>query len=390
MVKPFHICLNLRVPDRSWTGGILYILNLVRAIAAVPAAEREPLRLSLSVAHPDLPLVASIRQQVAQIYSETWLTILTAKLAQRLTVATPLPRSLFNPRQVDFVYPDIAGRRSPYPWGGWIPDFQHHHLPHFFSPQEIVRRNANFRCIAEFAPVIVLSSRMVQADLHQLYPTAAARTQVMPFVSYLEPHWLQSDPQAVQHQYGLPDDFFLVCNQFWKHKNHGVVIEALGLLRQSGLCPTVVCTGGLTDYRHPEYYPQLRQRIEQLGLSTQMRILGFIPRSDQIQLMRRCLAVIQPSLFEGWSTVVEDARTLGKPLLLSDFPVHLEQSPPGGYFFERHNATALADLIARLLEQLQPGPDPLQEDLAQQDNKNRLISYGRSFLAIAHSALDSP
>jgi hypothetical protein len=62
--------------------------------------------------------------------------------------------------------------------------------------------------------------------------------------------------------------------------------------------------------------------------------------------MRHSLAVIQPSLFEGWSTVVEDARCLGKKIILSDLLVQVEQNPQGSEFFERHSPQQLADLIA--------------------------------------------
>ena len=33
---------------------------------------------------------------------------------------------------------------------------------------------------------------------------------------------------------------------------------------------------------------------------------------DQLRLMKESLGVIQPSLFEGWSTVIEDAKALNK------------------------------------------------------------------------------
>jgi glycosyltransferase involved in cell wall biosynthesis len=103
--------------------------------------------------------------------------------------------------------------------------------------------------------------------------------------------------------------------------------------------------------------------------------------------MRRSLAVIQPSLFEGWSTVVEDARSLGKPILLSDFPVHLEQNPPFGHFFERGNSEQLASLIEKAFDMLKPGPDHDQESHAQEENEERLVEYGRRFLAIVRGVM---
>jgi len=82
--------------------------------------------------------------------------------------------------------------------------------------------------------------------------------------------------------------------------------------------------------------------------------------------------------------VVEDARTLGKPMLLSDFPVHLEQNPPHSEFFEQGNAEQLAQLIASANSQLEPGPDFEKELLAKQDNARRVRAFGQQFLEIVN------
>jgi hypothetical protein len=99
--------------------------------------------------------------------------------------------------------------------------------------------------------------------------------------------------------------------------------------------------------------------------------------------MRRSLAVIQPSLFEGWSTVVEDARVLGKPTILSDISVHLEQNPPNSLFFEQHSPQHLAKLLADGWTQLPPGPDLEQEATARAKNIQEVQSFGQKFLNIA-------
>jgi glycosyltransferase involved in cell wall biosynthesis len=67
--------------------------------------------------------------------------------------------------------------------------------------------------------------------------------------------------------------------------------------------------------------------------------------------MRESRAVIQPSLFEGWSTVIEDAKALGVPVIASDLPVHLEQLGKEGAFFSRTDATELADKIRLFLHE---------------------------------------
>ena len=380
-----HICLNML---NGWTGGTIYTHNLARAIASLPSKDRNQIKLSIAINPSDLKLVKPVSYCIDQVHVRTFWERTSRKLSLLLAEkASFIPANLLNPRQFDFVYPEITGVRYPCHWGGWIPDFQHYHLPYLFSQEEIDSRNRVFQRIADAAPIIVLSSQMAQKDFSNLYPEAASRSTVMHFATCPKPEWFQLDPKVTQEQYGLSDRFFLVSNQFWKHKDHAVVIESLSLLKQEGIKPTVVCTGNPEDPRNPGYYNQLLARIEELEVGDQFKILGLIPRIDQIQLMRRCLAVIQPSLFEGWSTVVEDARTIGKPMLISDFPVHIEQNPPNSHFFERSNAEQLATLMSTALSNLKPGPDLEKESVAQQKNLERMMTFGSCFLEIVNNVV---
>ncbi|MEZ4901449.1 MAG: hypothetical protein R2822_06650 [Spirosomataceae bacterium] len=76
----------------------------------------------------------------------------------------------------------------------------------------------------------------------------------------------------------------------------------------------------------------------------------MIPRAHQLGLMKHALAVIQPSKFEGWSTVVEDAKSLQKQILLSRIPVHVEQMGDRAYYFEADEADELKILYARFFD----------------------------------------
>ena len=91
--------------------------------------------------------------------------------------------------------------------------------------------------------------------------------------------------------------------------------------------------------------------------------------------MRRSLAVIQPSLFEGWSSVVEESRMLGKTIILSDLAVHYEQAPDFAVYFDRNNAKDLAEKILDLLPRLSPGPDHREN---KRQRKNLLSSLNNS------------
>jgi hypothetical protein len=98
--------------------------------------------------------------------------------------------------------------------------------------------------------------------------------------------------------------------------------------------------------------------------------------------MRQSLAVIQPSLFEGWSTVVEEVKSLGKTILLSDLPVHREQNPPSAEYFNPMDAVSLAEKMIFLYATRAPGPELELEQSARQNFTSRLRHFGETFLEI--------
>ncbi len=379
-MNSIHICLKGLFAG-TWLGGSRYIENLARAIGSVPPEEKEHIRLSVAIRSDNAVMARTVRSFADRVYLDGAYGIVLQEALKRLALIPGVPVGLLNPRRYDFVYPDISGKRAPYIWAGWIPDFQYRYLPHMFTERQIERFERVYSAVAQNATAVILSSTMAEDDFKRFYPEAASRSRVMKFVSHIEPAWFTAAPKETQEKYGLPDEFFIVCNQFWKHKDHKTVIEALAILKSKGVRPVVVCTGSV-DKASEEYFRQIVSRIDDLGLIEQIRILGFIPRYDQVQLMRRSIAVIQPSLFEGWSTVVEDARSLGKAVLLSDFPVHIEQNPPEGRYFERENPEQLAVLINDAMESMQPGPEKFKEAGLQGENREKLVAYGKRFLEI--------
>jgi glycosyltransferase involved in cell wall biosynthesis len=124
--------------------------------------------------------------------------------------------------------------------------------------------------------------------------------------------------------------------------------------------------------------------VEQEGLSRQIVHAGFLSRTDQLQVLRAAAAVIQPSLFEGWSLLVEECRAWGKRIYLSDIPVHREQNPPGAVYFDPHNADDLANLLERDWASLEPGPDATAESSAAEAAAQLNPARARNFLSIMH------
>lgn len=379
---------------RTWAGGAEYIKNIALALASLPADVRATFRVKVLCAQELeddylqslLPVVESIHYLEKEQLPLTFVNKVKWKLKQIFSKrVNPRLDEFLQSLDVDFVYPyfDPTAQNVPVSSCPWIPDFQHKYLPHLFSKSEIQDRDRHYEAIANSSKRLVVSSETAAADFHKFFPHSTCKTEVLQFKTVLPEAYYEADAVEIQKKYNLPDRFLIVSNQFWRHKNHLMIFEALRKLSIDNVYPNVVCTGHLYDPRYPRYSDQILDAIHTQNLSKQVYLLGMIPRADQIQLLRRSMAVLQPSLFEGWSTVVEDARCLGKPALLSDFPVHVEQSPPDSRFFESLSVKSLASLLKETWMTNTSGPVRSKELAAHSESIEAVESFGRRFLIIA-------
>ena len=189
-------------------------------------------------------------------------------------------------------------------------------------------------------------------------------------------------------RFGIPEKFALVVNQFWRHKNARVVVAAAAELRRRHAEVPVVLVGLPWDYRDPLNAPisETLQDVARLRLRETVTVLGGVARADLLALLRRAAVVIQPSLFEGWGTTVQDAKALGRPVLCSDIAVHREQAPDAVGLFAPGDPNELADLLERVWPDLGPGPDLDREAQALERERSFARAHGEALFAICGEA----
>ena len=76
--------------------------------------------------------------------------------------------------------------------------------------------------------------------------------------------------------------------------------------------------------------------------------LGIVPYEDMMSLIYNSISLINPSNFEGWSSSVEQAKSMGKKIILSNIAVHKEQDPKRAEFFDKNNHHELARIIKKI------------------------------------------
>lgn len=348
--------------DMKWAGGRYYLQHLVRCVASLPDAEQ----VSLCSVSWAAPTGADPFEEVRPLLGDhvvvappgTFASRVMRK-AKRVLSNTVGARDLFDARAIDVFFPIPPCEQSGTPYVFWLPDFQYLRRPDLLSASLCKDLERYYFDHVHRASRVVLSSLDAQNDFARVYPELLKLTHVVRFCSVPDDSWMSLDPVAVADRYGLPEKFLIVCNQFTRHKNHLTVVQAIDQVVDRGERDVhLVCTGSTFDHRGEDYVAQVKRYLDENELTDRVHILGLIPRADQIALMRRAVAILQPSWFEGWSTIIEDGKTLGKIILASDLPVHHEQlGADHPYYLPLDDSGAWADAIAKVWANEGAGPN---------------------------------
>jgi len=347
--------------DNNWLGGISYYRNLIGAIYANPERIVEPVIItgydSDNIFPQGMPAVQVIKDH--SLDSKPPFAVL------RIILKRLLRRDIFLEKHLSHLVKihDISvlshfgslGRRSPIPTIGWIPDFQHRYLPGFFTRSEISGRDKIFRILCAECTRVIFSSNTAKNDAEKIYPEYKEKYRVLHFVTAAMDLSQLPDFSLLQEKYQLKSPYFVVPNQFWAHKNHTVILAALKRLKQKDDSIMVIATGNTTDYRHPDFFTGIQKTIREYGISENFIVAGIVPYAELLQLMIHSAAVINPSLFEGWSTTVEEAKALDLKIILSDIPVHREQNPDRSIFFNARDPEQLAIILLETVRNTHTG-----------------------------------
>jgi len=260
----------------------------------------------------------------------------------------------------------------------WIPDFQNLHHPNLWPEKELISLN-NFNIkLIEQSDRIILSSQDAFIDFKKIAPSQTHKVSVLPFVSQpgqLKNEDILKNTEIIKSKYGISDKYFYLPNQFWAHKNHIVVFKAINILARKGLNPILVTTGVMKDARsNDENIIKLNKYIDDNALNNNIHLLGIVPYEYVLTFMRNCISIINPSLFEGWSSTVEEAKSIGKNIILSDIGVHKEQNPKLAAYFDPYDEVSLATLMEEIwLNGVK------NNDLSDQQLENDLITRTKEF-----------
>ncbi|MFY8021242.1 MAG: glycosyltransferase [Bacteroidia bacterium] len=314
----------------------------------------------------------------------------------RLKMETPLEflfyqaaphalEALCEQHKIEVVLPSFfnLGAKFKTPWVGYIPDFQHKYYPEFFSKKEFKIRDGIFSKYLEETYSMIVNAKAVKQDIYNFHPSFKGEVFALPFCP-LYTATAASSPISISH-FNLPAKYFLISNQFWKHKDHATAFKALAKFIQNGNTDTyLVCTGSMSDYRFPAYISYLQNLIDELGIKNHLFLLGYILKEEQKEIMKNAIALIQPTLFEGGpgGGAVYEALAMGVPVLMSDIPVNKEIESPIAKFFKTGDEQDLALQMKEITAVLHLNPESFKELQIKET-----LALGEQLMEAAHNAI---
>jgi glycosyltransferase involved in cell wall biosynthesis len=256
-----------------------------------------------------------------------------------------------------YSYPTAVSFEAGIPYVMPIHDLQHRLQPEFpevSANGEWGWREYLFRNGCRHATLLLADSEVGKEDILHFYGEYGVTpdmVKVLPYLpaGYLKTNILASERLRVRATYGLPEKYLFYPAQFWPHKNHARIIQALGLLKREYhlQIPIIFCGAHTGDVRERAFHEVMSLSADS-GLKLDILYLGYVPDEDMSALYAGAVALIMPTFFGPTNIPVLEAWAFGCPVLTSDIRGIRQQVGDAAFLADPRSVESIADGIYRL------------------------------------------
>ena len=204
------------------------------------------------------------------------------------------------------------------------------------------------------AQAVIAVSQATARDLQELLQTPREKIHVI--YSGVDERYRPlpvEQIEAYRHRKGWPQRFILMVGTLEPRKNHLGLIEAYARYRRMAREPLPLLIGGGKGW----HFGRIFQRVQALGLESNIRFLGFAPWEDLPWLYNAATLFVYPSRYEGFGLPVAEAMRCGTPVITSNVSSLPEVAGDAALTIDPDDPDALAAAIWRVLEE---SPEELQ------------------------------
>jgi len=184
-----------------------------------------------------------------------------------------------------------------------VHDFIPLRFPKRFSPLTPYHRYYVPQVITQ-AEHVICNSQSTANDITDFFHIPASKITPIP-LAYDRTHF---------HHLNIPTrNYFLYIGRQDPYKNVNRLIAAFAALPNSG--DYELWLAGPSDRR---YTPTLTAQVAELGITHQVKFLDYIPEGELPKIINQAIALVFPSLWEGFGLPVLEAMACGTPVITSN------------------------------------------------------------------------
>ncbi|MBF2001761.1 MAG: glycosyltransferase family 4 protein [Synechococcales cyanobacterium M58_A2018_015] len=168
--------------------------------------------------------------------------------------------------------------------------------------------------VLQQAQHILCNSTATARDLVEFYGVPAAKITAIPLAHDAQHFRL---PEAAPPPPERPYFFYLGRHDPYKNL-HRLIRAFAHLLHSSEHSSERECDLWIAGSADPRYTPTLQQQAEQLGVSERVKFLDYVAYDQLPLVLHQAIALVYPSLWEGFGFPVLEAMACGTPVITSN------------------------------------------------------------------------
>jgi glycosyltransferase involved in cell wall biosynthesis len=196
-----------------------------------------------------------------------------------------------------------------------IHDLMHRYESRFSENLAFAGADEFFAKICNGARGVLVDSQVGKEQLIESYGPFSAEPFILPYIppDYVyDESLLEPDPGVDDVLASLPEKFLFYPAQFWEHKNHIRLIDAVMQLAETYPDIHLALAGSPKNH-----YDAVISHIESTGAGGRVTLLGYVSDAAKLELYRRARALVMPSFYGPTNIPQLEAFELGCPVATS-------------------------------------------------------------------------
>lgn len=302
-----HIGIDAHAIGAQQGGNETYIRNLITALAALDHQNQYTLYLSAA------PAAEAWRNRYAN-FDVRLLPPPTPLVRVPLALALELRRRPVDVLHVQYTAPPFC----PAPFVTTIHDLAFEHLPETFTRRGKAQLRLTVRRTARHAAHILTVSEFSRQDIINTYhlpPDKITVTHNGCEAQFTPQPTSEREAETIKQKFGIARDYLLAVGSLQPRKNLVRLLQAYAMLRtqQPGFQLQLVIVG-----RQLWLYKEVLREIKQQNFAADVIVTGYASDEDLPALYRSAVALVYPSLFEGFGLPPLEAMACGTPVITSN------------------------------------------------------------------------